>query len=212
MCASKFIHKLVRVGCWNIECLFEKVNGTEICKLDDKTLQETIKNFDILCLQETHIIGNDTNLKKLKDFQAIIHSRNKSANNRYFGGFLIFIRNSIGKGLKIGKNQDKDIFELTSVVPSVWRLNFLKPIYKKGNIASAIKKVFTPLTKYKKTCRMAERDARRRLTNALLEIGKTDHKMFWNIIDKMNKWGKIKKKTHRIKFLPVRGKNTSKTF
>ena len=49
----------------------------------------------------------------MKDFQAIIHSRNKSANNRYFGGFLIFIRNSIRKGLKIGKNEDKDIFELT---------------------------------------------------------------------------------------------------
>ena len=111
MSASKFIPKLLTVGCWNFEGLFENVNGTKICKLEEKTFQDTIKKFDILCLQETHI-GNDTSFTKLKEFHTIIHCRNKSANNRYFGGFLIFIRNSIRKGIKIINNDDKDIFEL----------------------------------------------------------------------------------------------------
>ena len=38
---------------------------------------------------------------------------------------------------------------------------------------------------------MAEREARRSLTKALVEVGKTDPKRFWNIIDKMSKWRKV---------------------
>ena len=111
MSASKFIPKLLTVGCWNIEGLLEKVNGTKLCKMEEKIFQDTLRNFDILCLQETHI-GNDEIFNKLKDFHTIPHCRNKSANNRYFGGFLILIRNSIRKGIKILKTEDKDIFEL----------------------------------------------------------------------------------------------------
>ena len=111
MSASKFIPELLTVGCWNIEGLFEKINGTKICKMEEQTFQDTIKYFDILCLQETHT-GNDEILTKHKDFHAITHCRNKSANNRHFGGFLLLVRNSIRKGIKILNNQDKDIFEL----------------------------------------------------------------------------------------------------
>ena len=45
-------------------------------------------------------------------------------------------------------------------------------------------------TAYKSTCRKAEREYRKSLTKQLLEIGKHDPKSFWNIIDKMNNWGK----------------------
>ena len=45
-------------------------------------------------------------------------------------------------------------------------------------------------TTYKKTCRKAEQAYRKTLTKQLIEIGKNDPKSFWNIIDKMNKWGK----------------------
>ena len=111
MSASKFIPRLLTVGCWNIEGLFEKINGTKVCKMEEETFRDTIKNFDILCLQETHI-GNDEILTKLKDFHTTTHCRNKSANNRYFGGFLLLLRNSIRKGIKILKSDDKDILEV----------------------------------------------------------------------------------------------------
>ena len=108
MNAGKFVPKLLTVGCWNIEGLFENINGTKISKLEDEIFHNTIKKFDILCLQETHI-SNDTTFTKPKEFHVITHCRNKSANNRYFGGFLIFIRNSIWKGVKKSDNEDKDL-------------------------------------------------------------------------------------------------------
>ena len=40
---------------------------------------------------------------------------------------------------------------------------------------------------YKKICRKAEKESRRRLTKQLIELGQGDPKTFWNIIDKMNK-------------------------
>ena len=46
--------------------------------------------------------------------------------------------------------------------------------------------------RYKKICREAEKNARRSLIKALVQVGKADPKNFWNIIDKMNKWGKGK--------------------
>ena len=45
---------------------------------------------------------------------------------------------------------------------------------------------------YKKTCRRAEKCFRKKLTKQLLEVGKQDPKTFWNIINKMNNWGKEK--------------------
>ena len=111
MSAGKFIPKLLTVGIWNIEGLYEKINSTKLCKMETKSFQNTLKNFDILCLQETHI-GNNEVLKELKDFHTIPHCRKKSENNRYFGEFLVLIRKLIRKGVKIMETDDKDIFEL----------------------------------------------------------------------------------------------------
>ena len=43
---------------------------------------------------------------------------------------------------------------------------------------------------YKKTCRKAEKLYRDSLTKKLMNIGQNDPKTFWDIISKMNKWGK----------------------
>ena len=48
---------------------------------------------------------------------------------------------------------------------------------------------------YKKVCRQAEKAYRYNLTNKLKEIGKKDPKTFWNIINKMNNWGKTQTDT-----------------
>ena len=45
---------------------------------------------------------------------------------------------------------------------------------------------------YKRTCRKAEKKSRHDLTKKLFEIGQNDPKGFWNIINKMNNWGKEK--------------------
>ena len=86
----KFAPKILSVGCWNIEGIYEKVNGLKVSKLDYETFQQTLRNFDILCLQETHTAQNDN--FNIRDFVAIPHCRQISRNKRYFGGMLLLIR------------------------------------------------------------------------------------------------------------------------
>ncbi len=107
----KFTPKILSVGCWNIEGLYEKVNGVKISKLDNETFQDTLKAFDVLCLQETHTAQNDT--FTFEKFVTIPHCRKISTNKRYFGGMLLFIRRAIRKGIKVNRDIDDDCIELT---------------------------------------------------------------------------------------------------
>ena len=106
-----FLPRLLSVGCWNMQGLYEKVNGIKICKLDDETFQNTLKKFDILCLQETHLSKDHTN-KTFKDYVSIPHCRSQSKNNRYFGGMLLFVKKNIRKGIKINNDFDQDVIEV----------------------------------------------------------------------------------------------------
>ena len=81
-------------------------------KLEEQCFKTSLKNFDILCLQETHVPSNDI-LPVFEKFRVTPHCRNVSSNNRFFGGMLMFVRKSIEKGVKFGKREDKDIFEVT---------------------------------------------------------------------------------------------------
>ena len=106
----KFLPKILSVGCWNIEGIYEKVNGSRHSKLDDDTFLNTLKNFDILCLQETHTSQNDTPV--FENFVTIPHCRKISGNKRYFGGMLLFIRRTLRKGIKINRDIDDDSMEV----------------------------------------------------------------------------------------------------
>ena len=111
MSSSRAIVNYLTVGCWNIEGLYEKVNGIKLCKLDEPTFLNRLKSFDILCLQETHVPQGEI-IPKIDDFHITPHCRGKSANNRYFGGMLLFIRRTIKKGVKIEKQGDQDTFQI----------------------------------------------------------------------------------------------------
>ena len=91
----KFQEKLLSVGCWNMEGIYEKVNGTYVSKLEDETFLNTLNNFDILCLQETHTSKKD--IPKFEKFVAIPHCREISRNRRYFGGMLLIRRRTLRK-------------------------------------------------------------------------------------------------------------------
>ena len=53
---------------------------------------------------------------------------------------------------------------------------------------------------YKRACRGSEKRCRHELTKKLLNVGLSDPKGFWNIIKKMNDWGKEKEdETDQIK-------------
>ena len=112
MLFSKCIFNFLTVGCWNIEGIYEKINSVKVCKLNQPVFLETLHNHDILCLLETHI-SHDEPIVHIDGYTITPHCRKISANNRYFGGMLIFIKNSIEKGVKIGKNFDEDVLEVT---------------------------------------------------------------------------------------------------
>ena len=105
----KFKPKILSIGCWNIEGIYEKVNGCDVSKLKDETFLNTLKSFDIFCLQETHTQKNDC--PSFKDFVIIPQCRTISGNKRYFGGLLLFIRRCIKKGVKVNKKVDDDCLE-----------------------------------------------------------------------------------------------------
>ena len=70
-----------------------------------------LAKFNILCLQEAYIFKNEV-IRSINNFSTTPHCRNISANNRYFGGMIIYVRNSIKNGIKIGKKCDKDTLEV----------------------------------------------------------------------------------------------------
>ena len=134
----KFGPKLLSVGCWNIEGIYQKINGVTISKLDDETFETTLNQFDILCLQETHASPKDT--PKFKNFVPIPHCREISGNKRYFGGMLLFIRKTIRKGIKVNSKVDVDSLEV--ILNSVY-FGFTKDIRILFTYASPTNSLYT---------------------------------------------------------------------
>ena len=108
---KSFCPKLLTIGCWNINGIYEKVNNVKINKLEDETFLNVLKRFDILCLQETHIGPNDKPTIP-EDYVPVPHCRSISSNNRYFGGMLLLIRKSIKGLVSTKKDFDQDIIEV----------------------------------------------------------------------------------------------------
>lgn len=62
-------------------------------------LTKLIKNYDLVLLTETHI-GYNTTIE-ITDFTYYPVCRDKSSNNRYFGGLGILVKRNIRKGISI---------------------------------------------------------------------------------------------------------------
>ena len=100
------------VGCWNIEGVYEKINSVKVSKLVQPFFHEVLKKHDIMCLQETHIPQDET-IPKIDGYETIPHCRKISANHRFFGGILVFVKTCIKNGIKVGRNFDDDVLEIT---------------------------------------------------------------------------------------------------
>ena len=93
---------------WNIQGLFQSINGTKYCKLLENDLKSSLKEFDLLCLQETHCGPNDLQNLFLDGYICKHFNRPKSLNGRYFGGMLLIVRENLFRGLKIFCNYHHD--------------------------------------------------------------------------------------------------------
>ncbi len=106
---KKCSYNFLKIGSWNIQGVYQKINGLKINKLEDPEFLTILNSHDILCVQETHCGQNDTPTDHISDFCSIPHCRKKSSNNRYFGGMLLLIRKNIRKGVKICFDKDPEI-------------------------------------------------------------------------------------------------------
>ena len=106
-------YSFLKVGTWNIEGAYAKINNFYVNKLRDPEFIQNAQNHDILCVQETHCGPHDNPGQHLTKFTSTPHCRKKSANNRFFGGMLLFIRKSIRKGVKVTYTEDPDILGIT---------------------------------------------------------------------------------------------------
>jgi hypothetical protein len=87
---------------WNVGGMITE--GTNKC-MENKFIEQ-IKNFDIVLLTETHI-GYSTNIT-VNNFSYYPVCRNKSNNNRYFGGLGILIKKNIRKGISVLQNTNTE--------------------------------------------------------------------------------------------------------
>ena len=99
--------RLLNIGYWNIQGLNQKINGSNLNKLNDKEFLDTVANLDIFCLSETHI-GSDF-LTQLKNFKSFKSCRNSSGNNKFSGGLSLFTSKIVSKSIKVFKNSDPDV-------------------------------------------------------------------------------------------------------
>ena len=98
---QKISYNFIKIGCWNMHGAYYKVNGFSINKLEDPSFLDTLREHDILCLQETHCGTNDLLNSHIQAFHGIPHCRKISGNNRFFGGMLLLVRKTIRKGIKV---------------------------------------------------------------------------------------------------------------
>ncbi len=88
------------IGCWNIQCLGDKLNCQEVAKC--------IRECDIICLQETHCSYSDE--LDLNGYRIVNHIRPKSPGaKKFFGGMSVFVKEELRPGIKFIKQDDPDV-------------------------------------------------------------------------------------------------------
>jgi hypothetical protein len=75
-------------------------------KTKDKDCIEQFKNFDIVLLTETHVEYNT--VISIHGFHYYPFCREKSSNNRFFGGLDILIKKNIRKGVALLQNSNTE--------------------------------------------------------------------------------------------------------
>eukprot|EP00794_Sanderia_malayensis_P016224 gene16224-17860_t len=95
---GKFL-SFLDIGYWNIHGISQSAGQIKVSKLDDEEFINTVKHLDIFALAECHV-GPDKNLL-INNFESFSTSRERSSNNRYYGGLTLFVRKFVRPGVKI---------------------------------------------------------------------------------------------------------------
>lgn len=76
---------------WNVDCLFENLDGTRTYKTSYPDFIKSLSRFDIVCLEETHLESHEN--FEIPGYEVKMNCRRKSPNaNRAYGGLAIAVR------------------------------------------------------------------------------------------------------------------------
>ena len=116
--------------CWNVNGLYRRAQN--YCKLKDREFLDSVSNFDIIGLVETHA-GSEDNIS-LPNYDTYQYNRPKIAKAyKHTGGIAALVRDDISRGvnlvssgefsiwLKLDKtffNLEKDIFLCIAYLPT----------------------------------------------------------------------------------------------
>jgi exonuclease III len=101
----------LRIACWNIDGIYQRIAGTRVCKTEDADFQRAINNLDILCLTETHMYVDDN--PSIPGFKCFSRHRPKHVKAwRASGGIAVYIKDYIGKGVKLVDDKCSEIMWL----------------------------------------------------------------------------------------------------
>ena len=105
--SGKFLN-FVDVGFWNLNGIFRNIGSSRVSKLDDANFTDNIRHLDIFTIAESHIGPSQEGLK-IEGFWHFASCRGISANNRYYGGLVLYAKEVLRPGAKIIKSDNPDI-------------------------------------------------------------------------------------------------------
>ena len=92
---NKMVSKSLNICSWNVNSLFNRVNGVRTSKLDDPLFLQRLKS-EIIILTETHACKND--ILNIEGYSCISNCRSEQP-SRLRGGVAIFMKRNIKAGV-----------------------------------------------------------------------------------------------------------------
>jgi hypothetical protein len=102
---------ILRLACWNIDGLYQRIDGQRLCKLQYPEFQQEVLDIDILGLVETHV-GSKGSLI-LPGYKIFLNHRPKAKKSpKHFGGLAFCIKDSLCKGVTVVDRNGSEIMWL----------------------------------------------------------------------------------------------------
>ena len=103
-------HIIVNILSWNIKGYRETIDGIGINKLGEEEVRNKLQEYDIVCLQETHLEKESADEVSIPGFNQLHHCRKRNIKARKAsGGISIYVKEHLRKYIKFTSNNNSDI-------------------------------------------------------------------------------------------------------
>jgi len=99
--------RTLRLSCWNVNGIFKK--SCDYSKLDDKDLIDSVRNYDIFGIVETHT-GPEDEIYMQNYYSHQVNRPKAEKACRYSGGLAVLIKNNIKNGVTVKQSGEYSIW------------------------------------------------------------------------------------------------------